>query len=169
MEYGMGVPSPGSWTPTTVHEDSLFTIEYPASAKVERRPADTTRGRPYPQLIISPLPECRWTCGLTIVVRPDSTRDRLARVIAEVRKPKSPDEEEMAEGPASVVDTLPFGPDPAVHFSNYCGDCAQYEFMTTHFRWMATIEYSLDDREGYNPALLAKIDGVIRTFRWRQR
>jgi hypothetical protein len=166
--FGMGIPYPGSWRPTAVHQDSLFTIEYPASARIEQRPADPRNGRPYHELIIAPLPECRWKCRLTIVVRPDSTRDRLARVVAEVRKPKTPSEEEMAEGPESVIDSIPFGPDPAVHFSEYCGDCGKYEFMTTHHPWVATIEYSLDDREGYNPALLARIDTVIRTFRWRR-
>jgi hypothetical protein len=158
--YGRGVPHPGNWTPTTVYEDSLFTIEYPASAKVQREPADTTRSRWYPQLVIEPLPECRWTCRLTIVVRRTSNPDLLRRLIAEVKRPKTRDEEEMAEGPKSVIDTLPFGADPAVHFSDYCGDCGQFEFMTTHGPWVATIEYSLDDREDYNPALLAKIDAV---------
>jgi hypothetical protein len=38
---------------------------------------------------------------------------------------------------------------------------------TTHFPWVATIEYSLDDREGYNPALSARIATVARTFRRR--
>jgi hypothetical protein len=165
---GMGLPFPGSWTPTTVYQDSLFSIEYPASATIEHQPPATYYSPSYPQLVIGPLPECRWRCELRIMVHRDSTRDPLARIVAQTRAPKTRDEEGMAEGPQSLIDSMPFGPDRAVHFTNYCGDCGDYEFMTTHSPWVATIRYTLDDREGYNPALLARIAAVVRTFRWRR-
>ena len=167
-ELGMGKAFPGDWTPTATYQDSLFTIEYPAMAKVELKGPDRGNGQPYNRVIISPLPECRWSCELTIMVWRDSTRDRLARMVAAVQRPKTRDEDEMPEGPESLIDSIPFGPDPAIHLDDYCGDCGQYEVMTTHYPWAARIEYSLDDREGYNPALLAKINAVVRTFRWRR-
>jgi hypothetical protein len=166
--FGTGTPYPGSWTPTAVHQDSLFTIDYPASAKIEQRPPEPRYGRPNHELIIGPLPECKWDCRMTIVVRRDSTHDVLARLVAAVRKPEPLNDDEMAEGRESVIDSIPFGPDPAVHFSDYCGDCNKYEFVTTHYPWVATIDYALDDREGYSPALLARIASVARTFRWRR-
>ena len=166
-EPGSGKPYPGGWTPTAVYEDSLFTIEYPASATIKREAPDASRGHPYPRLIVAPLPDCKWHCQLTITVHRDSVRGRIAMLVAELSKPKSRDDDEMPEGPEAIIDTLPFGPDPALHFSD-SGDCGQYEFLTTHAPWVATIEYSLDDREGYNPALLKNIDGVVRTFRWRR-
>lgn len=167
-EAGWGKPYPGSWTPTAVYEDSLFRIEYPASATIERQAPDARTGHPYPRLIIARLPDCKWHCQLTITVHRDSVRDRLAMLVAELSTPKSRDDDEMPEGPERLIDSLPFGPDRAIHVSDYCGDCGQYEFITTHAPWVATIEYSLDDREGYNPALIKKIDGAVRTFRWRR-
>src|SRR6476661_7798286 len=136
-ELGWGKPFPGSWTPTAMYEDSLFTIAYPASAKIEREAPDAKAGRPYPRLIIAPLPDCKWHCQLTITVHRDSVRDRIGMLVDELSKPRSRDEDEMPEGPEALIDTLPFGPDPAVHFSDYCGDCGQFEFLTTHAPWVA--------------------------------
>lgn len=97
----------------------------------------------------------------------DSTRDPLARIVAVVTEPEPVGANDLPEGPERIIDSIPFGFDPALHFSNYCGDCGHYEVVTVHPPWLARIEYSLDDREDYNPALLARIAEVARTFRWR--
>jgi hypothetical protein len=166
--FGMGTPYPGDWTATTMYQDSLFTIEHPASARVEPRPANERYGQPYPQLFISALPECKWHCGLTIVVRRDSTRDLLARIVKQTQDPEPLAATDMPEGPDAFIDSLPLGADPAVHTTTHCGDCTSFEINTTRYPWVARIEYSLDDREGLNPALAAKLAAVARTFRWRR-
>ena len=162
---GEGLPYPGTWTPTITYRETLFTIERPDSSTVESRPAAPNYGRPYRDVIIGRLPECRWSCAVTVEVWRDSAGGGVAEM---VRSLTTADTTDVAlDRPATVIDSVPLGLVAAVHLDTDCGDCASRIIITAHGGWMAKIEYASDDREGNRPDLTAHLAALARSFRWR--
>ena len=161
---GGGAPYPGAWTPTVPYRDSVFAIERPASSKVEIRPQTATRGR---EVLITQLPDCKWSCFVSISVWPDSSGGGAHAMVRALTSTDTRHAALTPEGEAKIIDSLPLGADAAVHLEMSCGDCAMRAIVTSSRGWIARIEYSADDREGYSPALSAHLDAIARSFRWR--
>jgi len=164
LTAGYGLPHPGRWDATREYTDSLFTIRYPSSAIVEEKPArDGER-----EVWVSELPTCRWPCYVTVRIRRDTSTASMDTAVREETTPDTINNPDAADDIASIRDTLPLGNARAVHLETYCGDCTSGELLTSHGSWLARIEYSLDDRDGYNQPLLSNLVAVARTFRWRE-
>jgi hypothetical protein len=162
---GEGLPYPGTWTPTITYRDSLFTIERPGSSTAESRPAAPSYGRPHRDVIIGRLPECRWSCAVTVEVWRDTAGGGMAELVRSLTTADTADG--ALDRPATIIDSLPLGPVAAVHLDTDCGDCASRIILTAHRGWMAKIEYASDDREGNSPILTAHLAALARSFRWR--
>jgi hypothetical protein len=164
---GSGRPYPGSWTPTTTYVDTLFTIEPPASANVRSRAAQPQYGRPNRDVIINQLPECKWYCSVSIEVWRDSTGGGFTRPVRTIKAEDSSQSMGYPDEP-TFLDSLPLGRAPAIHLETYCGDCTSGVIRTASGGWIAEIEYSSDDRNPFDPALLERLRAVARSFRWRR-
>jgi hypothetical protein len=160
---GYGRPHPGSWDPTSEYADSLFTIRYPSSAKVEKKPPQDGAQ----EVWVSELPECRWPCYVTVRIRHDTSAALLNTAVREETTPATSGNPDAADDVASIRDSLPLGNVRAVHLETYCGDCTSGALLTAHGPWLVRIEYNLDDRDGYNQPLLSHLIATARTFRWR--
>jgi hypothetical protein len=158
-----GRPHPGSWEPSSEYADSLFTFRYPSSARVEQRPPRDGAQ----EVLVSELPECRWPCYVTVRIRRDTTIAALDTAVREETTADTSDDPDAGDYAATVQDSLPLGNARAVHLETYCGDCTSGALLTAHGGWLARIEYTLDDRNGYNKPLLSHLVQVARTFRWR--
>jgi hypothetical protein len=165
---GQGLPYPGTWAPRSTYRDSLFTIERPASSTVESRAADAAYGRPSRDVIITRLPDCRWYCAVTIDIWRDSSGGGVPAVVRDLTAPDTTQDADIQPGDARIIDSLPLGCDAAVHLEMNCGDCGLRALLTSYHGWMARIEYTSDDREGYTPALTEHLAAVARSFRWRR-
>lgn len=162
---GYGLPHPGSWTPTKTYDGARYTFTYPASATLEDR---KSRGAPGPELSISELPECKWPCYIEVSVWRDSTGKGLNGQLREwMTADTTGGNSDAADYLPTVLDSIPLGGEPAVQLENFCGDCTNHGVYTASGGWIAGIDYILDDREGDNPALMAKLEAIARTFRWR--
>jgi hypothetical protein len=168
VEVGAGRPYPGSWTPTATYVDTLFTIEPPASANVRSRAAQPEYGRPNRDVIIDQLPECKWYCSVSIEVWRDSTRRAVTRPAGTSTTADSARSMDDPDDEPTFLDSLPLGRAPAIHLETYCGDCTSGVIRTSSGGWVAAIEYSSDDRNRYDPALLERLRAVARSFRWRR-
>ena len=164
---GYGLPHTGSWTPTKRYADSSFTIDYPASATAgSRKPSGENRR----EVVISELPACRWPCFVNVTLWRDSTGKGLSGQLRELMTADTTGgNAEAADYLPTLLDSLPVGGVPAVHLETYCGDCTNRAIYMVSGGWIADVEYSLDDRDGNNPALLARLEAVARSFRWRQQ
>ena len=163
---GAGLAYRGTWTPTIAYRDSLFTIERPDSSTVEAQPADSASGRMHRLVVLGRLPECRWSCTVSVELWPDSTGLGSTGM---VRALTARDTTQGAlDDPAKILDSLPVGDVAAVHLETDCGDCTSRVILTSHRGWIARIEASTSDQEGYHPALTAHLDALARSFRWRR-
>jgi hypothetical protein len=149
---GHGLPTPGSWTPTRSVEWQGVTLEIPVSA--EARPGTDEAG----DFGVSGFPECRWPCGLRIRERPESLDSAVA---AETRGDGSHEADELS----TILDTLPVNGRRAARLERYCGDCSDHVLLIDGGDHLVEVEYVLDDREGDNPALERRLEGVARTAR----
>jgi hypothetical protein len=163
---GYGLPHPGSWTPVKRYADSSFTIDYPASAAVKpRQPSEEGRR----EVAISELPACRWPCFVNVTMWRDSAGKGLSGQVRELMTADTTGgNADAADYLPTLLDSLPVGGVPAAHLEMYCGDCTSHAIFTVSRGWIAEVEYSLDDRDGNDPALLAKLESVARSFRWRE-
>lgn len=164
LSPGYGRPHPGHWDPTSEFVDSLFTFRYPSSATAEKKPPRDGAQ----EVWISELPECLWPCYVTVRIQHDTSTALLNTAVREETTTlDTTGDPDAADDVASIRDSLPLGNARAVHLETYCGDCTSGALLTAHGPWLARIEYSLDDRDGYNQALLSRLVEIARTFRWR--
>ena len=165
---GWGLPHGGAWTPTQLYRGDGWTIEYPVSAQAELRTAG--HGEPS-RLIISELPECSYPCIVTVSVHMDSTA-----AMSDTAPTKTPGGERTGvssdaaddDDELRVLDTLDLGASRGILYESYCGDCAAHLLLVRRSDRVAAIGYNADDRNPYSPALLGRLDGVLRSFRWTE-
>jgi hypothetical protein len=165
---GEGLPYPGTWTPTTTYEDSLFTIERPSSSMIEGPSTERTYDHANPDVVIGRLPDCKWSCTVSISVWRDVAGGGVRALVLALTAPDTAQDADIAPVDATIIDSLPLGRDAAVHLEMSCGDCGSHAILTSYHGWMARIEYSSDDREGYTPAVTAHLAAMARSFRWRK-
>jgi hypothetical protein len=165
---GWGLPHGGAWTPTQRYHGDGWTIEYPASARAEWREASYSSP---PRLIISELPKCSYPCIVTVSVHVDSTAavvDTVAsgNTAADTTRGNAGDEDDDDE--FRVLDTLDVEDSRGVLYEPYCGDCAGRLLLVRRGNKVAAIDYNSDDRNPYDPALLERLEAILRSFRWTE-
>jgi hypothetical protein len=47
-----------------------------------------------------------------------------------------------------------------------CGDCNSAEVVLQRGQRLVLLEFSLDDREGYQPGIMCRLARVASTYRW---
>ena len=162
---GWGLPHGGAWTPTQLYHGDGWTIEYPASARAEWREARYSEPR---ELIISELPECTYPCIVTVIVRVDSAADTVASRKAAADTTGTNADNEDDDDESRVIDTLDVGGSRGILYETYCGDCASRLLVVRRGNKVAGIDYNLDDRHPYDPALLERLEAILRSFRWTE-
>jgi len=153
-------PHAGSWTATKVVGARNFTLLIPAVATIEFHKNDQ-------QYWITDLPQCRYFCALTIQLGDKRATLALDSFVAHLRSADSadhdPDMTGYATGPAT---RLTIANEPAVLVEANCGDCSAGTLFMARGASVASVEYNVDDREGYQPALVCRLVAIAKTFRW---
>jgi hypothetical protein len=154
---------PGSWTDTRVDRAVRFTIEVPRAAeelRVVAHPAgDTTWA-------ISGFPYCRYYCALSVEFRPLSPNTSAEAYEAGQRAAHDPNDEEAEAWAPGPWRPLTVDGEPGGLVDIPCGDCTSMSVYTARAGTLATIELSVDDRDGYQPGLLCRLARVAQTFQW---
>jgi hypothetical protein len=47
-----------------------------------------------------------------------------------------------------------------------CGDCNSAEILVARGRRTAILEFSIDDRDGYQPGIMCRMARVASSYRW---
>jgi hypothetical protein len=163
--WQQGTPHPGAWEPTRPYRAERFSIAYPATAVAQAQ--QTPSG---PQLVISELPGCRWSCPLVVRTWRDSTGIGLIGLVKGLTAPPAAaDSDAGCSDRAVLLDTLPTGGYTSARLRLSCCDCASEAIYTEHAGWLAEIEYSIDDREPAFSPSLGRLQVLARSFRWRER
>jgi hypothetical protein len=165
---GEGLPYPGTWTPTMTYDDSLFTIDRPASSVAETRAPDPAYGHPYREVLLTRLPDCKWDCLVSVAIWRDTSGGGVPAVVRALTARDTTPGALDPDGEGTIIDSLPLGTAAAVQLEMSCGDCGTRAILTSYHGWIAKIEYSSDDREGFSPGLTAHLATVARSFRWRK-
>jgi hypothetical protein len=148
-------PHPGSWTATKRLTFDGFSIDVPAV--VTSRPPDTEGA------VITDFPGCRYFCAMSVTIRPDSAGG-LDAYVTELRTPSSADStESYIPGPPRPIAV---GGGHGVVMEDECGDCTGALVVTAAPGRIATISFSIEDGEGYQPGLMCRLTRTAATFRW---
>jgi hypothetical protein len=159
LESGDTLPErhPGSWSVTRRVESHLFDIDIPAAS--QSKPVDPDG------IEISSLPLCRFFCDLTVSFSADSTS--LDAYVARMRIVDTTDNPDAADWIPGPPRELTIHGQRALYMDRPCGDCTSGYVMLWRKGAVATLEYSIDDREGDQPGLVCRLLRVAYTFRWR--
>lgn len=151
---------PGSWRATKRFGGKEFSLLIPAVATMAFQKNDQ-------QYWITGLPQCHYFCALTVRLSDKRAALGLDSVVAQRRFEDSanndPDLTAYEPGPAT---RLTIGDAPALLLEANCGDCTGGTVFVARGARVGAIEYNVDDREGYQPALVCRLVAIAKTFRW---
>ena len=159
-EDALPSPRPGSWADAKRVTLDSFSIEIPAVARARTRDEDGSYW-------VDSLPTCRFFCALQITFSHDSTGrglDAYADALRTVDSTAGEDAKDWLPGPPSPITV---DGDAGIRMETACGDCTSGEIVVMRDRRIATIAYNIDDRDGYQPGLVCRLERVARTFKWR--
>lgn len=153
-------PHPGSWRATKRFGGKEFSLLIPAVATMAFQKNDQ-------QYWITGLPQCHYFCALTVRLSDKRAALGLDSFVAQRRFEDSanndPDLTAYEPGPAT---RLTIGDAPALLLEANCGDCTGGTVFVARGARVGAIEYNVDDREGYQPALVCRLVAIAKTFRW---
>jgi hypothetical protein len=58
------------------------------------------------------------------------------------------------------------GSDRGALIDVFCGDCNSAEIMVSRGQRTAILEFSIDDRDGYQPGIMCRLARVASSYRW---
>jgi hypothetical protein len=137
-----------------------FTVLIPSVARMQFHEQDQ-------RYWITDLPQCRYFCAVGLHVGAKDATRSLESFVAQLRFADStnqdPDMTAYQPGPAT---RLAIGNDTALVVQANCGDCTAGIVFIAQGGKVASLEYSIDAQEGYQPALVCRLVAIARTFRW---
>jgi len=151
-------PSPGSWTTEKRVTIDSTELVIPVVAKVSTGDAHT--------YYVSDLPGCSYFCAVAVTFVTDSLDRTLVEYRATLRNVdliKDPDAAMGVPGPSRPIR---LARSDGLIMETPCGDCNSEQILTKHGRTIASIAFSLDDREGFQPGLMCRLARVASSFAW---
>jgi hypothetical protein len=145
-------PAGGNWTETVEVHDSLGRLAVPKSAIVSYRPNG------HYSLSVGGMPGCRYSCGVSVTYVTVAPRPAVS-------PPANPDEDDWQPGPPRPI---VMGSDHGELREVPCGDCNSAEIVLSRGQRRAVLEFSLDDREGYQPGIMCRLARVASSYRWSE-
>lgn len=152
------IPTAGSWTETIEVHDSAGRLSVPKAATVEYRP------NPHYSMVVRALPGCRYSCSVSVAYGTD-LRPSLSVPTdsAPAADSTSVDADDWQPGPARPI---LMGSDRGQMMELPCGDCNSAEILLTRGQRRAILEFSIDDRDGYQPGIMCRMARVASSYRW---
>jgi hypothetical protein len=152
----------GSWTVTRRVRLDEFSLGIPVVARARSRDA-------HGAYWVDSLPGCRFFCALEITFARDSTTGSLESYIAARRMVDTTSNPDAADGQPGPPRYVTFGTQRAALMETRCGDCTSGEVLFFRAGQVARLAWSIDDREGFQPGLVCRLQRMASTFEWGKR
>jgi hypothetical protein len=149
----------GSWTDTHKVTLDAFSLAIPLVARA--RPRDA-----HDAYWIDSLPGCRFICALEVTFERDSTTGSLESYITARRTVDTTSNSDAADWIPQAPQYVSFRGRRAAIMETVCGDCTSGEVLFFRTGQIARLAYSIDDREGFQPGLICRLQRMAGTFEW---
>jgi hypothetical protein len=137
-------------------------------------PANSTIGEEPP--LSFTLRDCRFDCGVTVIISVDSATGGLERRIGELMRWEHYADSVNADPRTRVHELVDYrGPPMAfqtaagrgIALEGDCGDCGAASLFFSRGKVIAEVRLRVDDRESGGAKRLCELAAIGRTFRWR--
>jgi hypothetical protein len=149
----------GAWTVTRKVTLDAFSLEIPVVARARSRDAHGVYW-------VDSLPRCRFFCALEITFARDSTTRSLESYIAARRMIDTTANPDAADWQPQPPHYVTLGGKRAALMETTCGDCVSGEVLFFRSGQVARLAWSTDDREGFQPGLVCRLQRMAGTFEW---
>ena len=151
-------PHPGSWTDVKRLRLGALSMDVPAGTMFGRTDSAF--------VALFEFPTCRYLCSVSIALTHDTADRSLDAYVEGLRTLDTiadPDAERDRPGPPRAIRV---GPERGLLMEIPCGGCGTTDLVIKQGRTVARISSSVDDREGFQPALMCRLVRATATVRW---